>query len=187
MDIWAANKSCERLPNFLVVGPQKTGTTALYTFLKMHPSIRSNLPSPVSYEELQFFSRENYSRGIDWYLSFFPLETGVSDDEATKNELVYFEKSATYFDFDKAPIRAHSLLPEAQIIIILISPIKRAYSWWVCNGIAINIMQSLISPTPRYHHVRAHDDETALEHSFHEVITADEVSAPKALRQLQSR
>ena len=158
MDIWSEDKSCDRLPNLLVIGPQKTGTTALYTFLQMHPGVKSNLPSPTSFEELQFFSGPNYQEGIDWYLDFFPPKD--------TNETLLFEKSATYFDKDFAPIRAHRLLPKAHLIAILISPAKRAYSW--------------------YHHQRAHDDPTAMTYSFHEVITADS-DAPRPLRQLQSR
>ncbi|XP_026676467.1 bifunctional heparan sulfate N-deacetylase/N-sulfotransferase-like [Diaphorina citri] len=46
--IWSHNKSCDQLPRFLVIGPQKTGTTALYTFLSLHPNISSNSPSPAS-------------------------------------------------------------------------------------------------------------------------------------------
>lgn len=64
--IWSKNKSCESLPSFLVLGPQKTGTTALYTFLSMHPSIASNLPSPDTFEEIQFFNAKNYEKGLDW-------------------------------------------------------------------------------------------------------------------------
>lgn len=64
--IWARNKSCNSLPRFLVIGPQKTGTTALYAFLSMHPSIASNLPSPDTFEEIQFFNANNYHKGLDW-------------------------------------------------------------------------------------------------------------------------
>ncbi|KAJ8935969.1 hypothetical protein NQ314_012550 [Rhamnusium bicolor] len=63
--IWSKNKSCDSLPKFLVIGPQKTGTTALYTFLSLHPAIASNLPSPTTFEEIQFFNAHNYLRGLD--------------------------------------------------------------------------------------------------------------------------
>ena len=66
MEIWSKNKTCERLPKFLVIGPQKTGTTALYTFLSMHPAIISNNPSPETFEEIQFFNGKNYFKGLDW-------------------------------------------------------------------------------------------------------------------------
>ena len=66
MKIWNLNKSCNKLPSFLVVGPQKTGTTALYTFLKMHPDILSSEQSINTFEEVQFFNGHNYNRGVDW-------------------------------------------------------------------------------------------------------------------------
>lgn len=89
----------------------------------MHPAIESNRPSPDTFEEVQFFNGKNYYKGLDWYMNFFPLPN------ASNSKLV-FEKSATYFDGDLVPLRAHSLLPNAKIIVILISPIKRAYSWY---------------------------------------------------------
>lgn len=64
MKIWSLNKTCDQLPRFLVLGPQKTGTTALYTFLSMHPAIVSNYPSPETFEEIQFFNGKNYYKGM---------------------------------------------------------------------------------------------------------------------------
>jgi heparan sulfate N-deacetylase/N-sulfotransferase NDST2 len=91
-EIWSESKSCDRLPNFLVIGPQKTGTTALYSFLQMHPSVESNFPNPETFEEVQFFSGKNYINGIDWYMENFPPRVNGSP--------YLFEKSATYFDRD---------------------------------------------------------------------------------------
>lgn len=140
--IWSKNKSCDSLPKFLVIGPQKTGTTALYTFLNMHPNIVSNLPNTDTFEELQFFNKNNYYRGLDWYMNFFPSQANVT-------EKVMFEKSANYFDGDLVPRRAHALLPRAKIVAILISPAKRAYSW--------------------YQHTKAHGDLIANNYSFYQV------------------
>lgn len=42
------------------------GTTALYTFLAMHPAVLSNYKSPDTFEEVQFFNGKNYFRGLDW-------------------------------------------------------------------------------------------------------------------------
>lgn len=140
--IWSRNKSCDSLPKFLVVGPQKTGTTALYTFLSMHPSISSNLPNTDTFEEIQFFNGNNYYRGLDWYMNFFPLQGG-------NGSKYMFEKSATYFDGDLVPRRAHALLTHAKIVTILISPAKRAYSW--------------------YQHTKSHGDLIANNYSFYQV------------------
>ncbi|KAI5742735.1 hypothetical protein M8J77_010714 [Diaphorina citri] len=157
--IWSHNKSCDQLPRFLVIGPQKTGTTALYTFLSLHPNISSNSPSPDTFEEIQFFNGRNYYKGLDWYMDFFPLAKNSTPQ-------YLFEKSATYFDGDLVPKRTQALLPQAKLVTILISPIKRAYSW--------------------YQHTKSHGDQLALNHSFYDIITANE-SAPKPIKDLRNR
>uniref|UniRef100_A0A8C1VLS4 Bifunctional heparan sulfate N-deacetylase/N-sulfotransferase 1 n=1 Tax=Cyprinus carpio TaxID=7962 RepID=A0A8C1VLS4_CYPCA len=158
-DIWSKEKTCDRFPKLLIIGPQKTGTTALYLFLGMHPDLTSNYPSKETFEEIQFFNGRNYHRGIDWYMEYFPLPSNTSSD-------FYFEKSANYFDSEVAARRAAALLPKAKIITILINPADRAYSW--------------------YQHQRAHDDPVAQKYTFHDVITAGR-DAPIKLRVLQSR
>ena len=42
-EIWSSEKKCGRLPDFVIVGPQKTGTTALHWFLSLHPKIFSSV------------------------------------------------------------------------------------------------------------------------------------------------
>ncbi|KAF4802738.1 Bifunctional heparan sulfate N-deacetylase/N-sulfotransferase 4 [Turdus rufiventris] len=158
-DIWSRDKTCDHLPKFLVIGPQKTGTTALYLFLLMHPSIISNLPSPKTFEEVQFFNGNNYHKGIDWYMDFFPTPSNITTD-------LLFEKSANYFHSEEAPKRAASLIPKAKIITILIDPSDRAYSW--------------------YQHQRSHEDPAALKFNFYEVISGSP-RAPPELRALQRR
>ncbi|KAM8968491.1 bifunctional heparan sulfate N-deacetylase/N-sulfotransferase 4 isoform X2 [Sarcophilus harrisii] len=158
-DIWSRDKTCDHLPKFLVIGPQKTGTTALYLFLLMHPSIISNLPSPKTFEEVQFFNGNNYQKGIDWYMDFFPIPSNITND-------FLFEKSANYFHSEEAPRRAASLVPKAKIITILIDPSDRAYSW--------------------YQHQRSHEDPAALRFNFYEVVTTGHW-APSELKTLQKR
>ncbi|XP_069951681.1 bifunctional heparan sulfate N-deacetylase/N-sulfotransferase isoform X1 [Cherax quadricarinatus] len=159
LEIWAKEKTCEQLPKFLVIGPQKTGTTALYTFLAMHPAIVANYPSPETFEEVQFFNGKNYYKGIDWYMKFFPVP-------ANSSSKFLFEKSATYFEGETVPQRVRALLPSVKLVITIIPPSKRAYSW--------------------YHHMRAHNDLTALQYNFHEVITATE-KMPRQLRTLRNK
>jgi len=157
LEIWAETKNCAKLPNFLVIGPQKTGTTALHSFMQLHPNIASNYPSQQTFEEVQFFKGPNYAKGVDWYMDHFP------EGNATMH---VFEKSATYFDGDLVPVRAHRLLPRANIIAVITPPGQRAYSW--------------------YQHMRAHSDPTSLKYSFKQVLTAGPDS-PRPLLSLQSR
>ena len=65
------DKNCSQLPNVLIVGPQKTGSTALASFLGHHPLLVANKDNPVTFEEVQFFSDDqNYQKGIEWLVLF---------------------------------------------------------------------------------------------------------------------
>uniref|UniRef100_A0A8C9W6S5 [heparan sulfate]-glucosamine N-sulfotransferase n=1 Tax=Scleropages formosus TaxID=113540 RepID=A0A8C9W6S5_SCLFO len=156
-DIWSKEKTCDRLPKFLVVGPQKTGTTALHYFLTLHPAIASSFPSQLTFEEVQFFSGSNYHRGIDWYMEFFPLPSNASTD-------FLFEKSAAYFDSEIAPRRVAALLPKAKILTMLINPADRAYSWYqVLDGslfrlnpaLVMDGIQRFLGVTPHFNYTEA--------------------------------
>uniref|UniRef100_A0A1I7TVG8 [heparan sulfate]-glucosamine N-sulfotransferase n=1 Tax=Caenorhabditis tropicalis TaxID=1561998 RepID=A0A1I7TVG8_9PELO len=113
--------NCTRktLPDLLILGPQKTGSTALGSFLTLHPNVTQNTPVPGSFEEVQFFGGKNYLRGVEWYMSNFP-----------NTSTVIFEKSATYFDNPSAAKQAATLIPHAKLIVILQNPSQRAYSWF---------------------------------------------------------
>lgn len=150
------------MPELLIVGPQKTGTTALYTYLKLNPVFKSAQMSPLDFEEVQFFNDKHYYNGVDWYFDRFKRPTNTTAISSTTDkttlsmdfdpddQTIYFEKSATYFDDPKVPPRAFSLLPDARIVILLVDPADRAYSW--------------------YQHIKAHGDPVANSMSFEQVI-----------------
>lgn len=119
------------LPNFLIIGAQKSGTTALYRYLEQHPQIYM---SPV--KEPHFFvfeHRELDFRGpsdqeilsqmvvtdIEAYRELF---RGVSDETAVG------EASAGYLQDPRAPQRIKHYVPEAKLIAVLRNPAERAYS-----------------------------------------------------------
>lgn len=164
MAIWAPDKHklCSFVPKLLIVGPQKTGTTALYTFLKMNPQLRSSKASTEDFEEIQFFDDKHYSKGVDWYFERFLPDgaTKLADGQEEEEEegaksVIHFDKSATYFDDPKAAWRASQLLPTARIVIMLIDPADRAYSW--------------------YQHMRAHGDRIANLLSFEQLLASSDL------------
>ncbi|CAF0881601.1 unnamed protein product [Adineta steineri] len=120
MNLWNGNRSmCEVFPKFIIIGPQKTGTTALHNMLSQHPDLYPSKKNSLTFEELQFFSNETiYLNGITWYLNQFH----------TNEQSVNFEKSATYFDSILAMKRIKALLPSVRLIIMLTEPGHRAYS-----------------------------------------------------------
>ena len=66
---------CFNLPDIIIIGPQKAGTTAFTFFLAMHPLFIGNRNLPDTFEEIQFFNRdERYFQGVDWYNQWFLTE-----------------------------------------------------------------------------------------------------------------
>lgn len=114
--IWASGRATARwrgLPDFLVIGAQKAGTTALYAYLRWHPSILG-----PSWKEVSFFDR-HWWRGDAWYRGQFPLRS--------RGKLVG-EASPSYLFHPLAPERVLSVVPEARLIALLREPAERAYS-----------------------------------------------------------
>ena len=104
-----------KIPNFIIIGSQRCGTTSLYTYLAQHPQILT----PIK-KEMDFFSW-HFDRGIDWYLAHFPpMPAG--------EQFLTGEASPSYFDSREAPERLYSLFPEAKLIVLLRNPVDRAIS-----------------------------------------------------------
>src|SRR5215217_4090084 len=89
------------LPDFLILGAQKAGTTALYAYLRRHPSITG-----PPWKEVSFFDRQ-FWRGEGWYRGNFPL--GVSARRVrrrTGRAPLVGEASPSYIFHPVAPERA---------------------------------------------------------------------------------
>lgn len=111
------------LPDFLVLGAQKAGTTSLFIHLLKSPKVLG----PTA-KELHFFSEGKHPRryrdlGLGWYRSQFPLRSeldaaGAITGEATPRYL--FEPDALR--------RIHRHLPRSRWIVVLRDPVERALS-----------------------------------------------------------
>jgi hypothetical protein len=114
------------LPDFLIVGAQKCGTSSLYRNLVRHPSI-----VPAFVKEVHFFdnSRNYFQKGVGWYKAHFPsLLYKYYITHICKNDFITGEASPFYLFHPHALRRISELLPEVKIIIILRNPVDRAYS-----------------------------------------------------------
>lgn len=134
--IWPADWPCgpKALPGVIILGPQKSGSTAFAHFLRLNPSLLANrYQFGTTFEELQFFSSDEiYARGLHWYLTQLNDSESSSDasDMSFGKDRVRFEKSATYFESPKASARIYALVPQARLIVLLRDPVERAYSWY---------------------------------------------------------
>jgi hypothetical protein len=104
------------LPDFLIIGAQKCGTTFLYRLLVQHPRFKPAFRKEVHYFDL------NFRKGDNWYRSNFPLKVRKDRRYTTG------EASPYYLFHPHAAKRARATLPEAKLIVLLRNPVDRAYS-----------------------------------------------------------
>jgi|SaaInlStandDraft_2_1057019.scaffolds.fasta_scaffold08118_3 hypothetical protein len=103
------------LPDYLIIGAVKSGTTSMYSYLIQHPDIE-----PALTKQIHFFD-QFYGRGIKWYKSNFPIKLSM-------NKKITGEATPFYFIHPDAPKRIHELIPNVKLIIMLRNPIDRAFS-----------------------------------------------------------
>ena len=117
------------LPDFLVIGAMKCGTTALFDYLQQHPGICT-----PRRKEIHFFSNPRFYRlGEAWYRGNFP--TG-KDMERLSRELGYraITGEATPAMISRLyAINASKHIPDARLIVVLRNPVDRAYSHYHHN------------------------------------------------------
>lgn len=118
------------LPNFLIVGAAKSGTSSLFQYLTQHPRIYG-----IPNIEPSFFAFEgkkvNFAGPGDEVLNR-SIATEYNDYSAlferVTDEIAIGEKSVIYLHSEKAPSRIRHYIPNAKIIVILRNPVDRAIS-----------------------------------------------------------
>jgi len=104
------------LPNFLICGAAKCGTTSLYEYLRSH----SDIFMPLA-KELDFFSNKNTMTLSEYENQFY----------GWKGEKAVGEASPSYMACSDAPKAIAEVIPDVKLIFLLRNPIERAYSaYW---------------------------------------------------------
>ncbi len=113
-----------RLPDFVIIGAMKCGTTSLYDYLNLHPEVSMSHP-----KELNFFTQhQRWRLGVDWYKDRF-----APKDEACAAR-VRGEASPNYTRhplFPGVPERMCQVVPNAKLIYCVRDPVSRAMSHYV--------------------------------------------------------
>jgi len=111
-----ARSSRAILPNFVVIGAMRSGTTSLYKYLQEHPDVF------MPRKEIHFFDRK-WERGLPWYHSRF---------EGHDGQPAIGEATPTYLAEPVALDRMAATIPDAQLVAALRDPVDRAYShYWM--------------------------------------------------------
>jgi hypothetical protein len=114
------------LPDFIVIGAAKSGTTYLYHLLTQHPLI-----APAALKELRFFDFFFEQESVEWYRRCFPVPR-IKDGRRTITG-----EATPYLFHPFAPERVARVVPQARLIALLRNPVDRAYSHYqmvVKNG-----------------------------------------------------
>jgi hypothetical protein len=114
------------LPDFLIIGVARGGTTALMSALRGHPQV---MPTPA--RELHYFDSNHLNYGLGWYRRQFPSrlrrEAWVL---AGHRPAITGENSPFYLAHPDAPARIARDVPEVRLIALLRDPTARAVSHW---------------------------------------------------------
>lgn len=118
------------LPNFLIVGAAKSGTTAIHTYLQQHPQVYM-----TPEKETNFFAFEgeflNFQGPGDEAINHFSitdLSTYQAEFKEVTKQKAIGEACPLYLYSEKAPKKINFYLPNVRIIVILRNPIDRAYA-----------------------------------------------------------
>lgn len=109
------------LPNLIIIGAMKCGTTSLHFYLSLHPEIQMSKSKELDY----FAERYNWHKGLAWYESHF-LEH--------PEKRVYGESSPNYTNYSlspEVPDRMHALVPNAKLIYLVRDPIERMQAQYI--------------------------------------------------------
>ena len=111
------------VPNFLIIGAQKAGSSWLANMLSQHPDIF------MYPEEIHFFDKDyNWKKGVDWYTSHFVKVKGEKAIGEKTPDYLWANGQGTEGHLPEVHLNIYSILGNAKLIAILRNPVDRAIS-----------------------------------------------------------
>ncbi|MCM2681486.1 sulfotransferase family protein [Echinimonas agarilytica] len=104
------------LPDIIVIGAMKCGTSSLHRYLDVHPDISMSKKKEVDF----FIDRKNWTKGLCWYQNQFHGEAKLYGESSPNYTM--------YPTFQGVPERMHSVVPNAKLIYVVRDPIERLVS-----------------------------------------------------------
>jgi hypothetical protein len=144
-----------RLPDIVVIGGMKCGTSALHAYLDAHPEVAMSRPKelnffrvPAGNGDVEDYADGMWHRGVDWYAAHFP--------EDPEDAPVCGEASPGYTSpvDDGVAARMASVVPGVRLIMLVRDPIDRAlsqYAHHVADGDERRpVAEALLDPGSQY-------------------------------------
>jgi hypothetical protein len=115
------------MPNYIIIGAQRCGTTSLHNYLVEHPHI-----IPAVQKEVHFFDMK-FHKGTLWYRAHFPAWLHKYYVKFSRQQALITGEGSPYYIFHPlVPGRIAKTLPQVKLIVLLRNPVDRAYShYWL--------------------------------------------------------
>ncbi len=126
------------VPDFLIIGTKRGGTTSLFNYLLMHPGVLGLFPQLRGRKSTDYFFKEQH-RGDAWYRSHFHARSyrGLLARRVGYRPLSG-EASPFYLWDPRIAGRVRDLAPDVRAIALLRDPVERAWSHYqerIVNGV----------------------------------------------------
>ena len=123
------------LPDYLVIGAKRAGTTSFYFTLLEHPGVLPMFPTARWLPKQRdgkgpHFFDSHYDAGLSWYRGHFPSVLTRRMAARARGPVVTGEASPYYLYHPLAPARAARDLPDAKLVVLLRDPVERTFSHW---------------------------------------------------------
>jgi Sulfotransferase domain len=148
-----------RLPDFIIAGAPRSGTTWLYVLAQRHPQLA--MAQPIAPEPKFFLVDELWQRGVDYYSTTW--------FDALPADRVLGEKSTNYLESPEAAERMSRVLPRVKLIFMLRNPVDRAYSnylWSRQNGLETETFERALALEARRERELASAQRYARPHAY---------------------
>lgn len=120
--IFGITASSRVLPDFVIIGAKRCGTTSLFTNLPEHPSIINS-----HHDNMGFFN-DNFHLGVNWYRSFFTTKSYKRRIEKKIGKCLSFDTTTTYMENRTTAENIKKIKSDMKIIVMLRNPVDRSYS-----------------------------------------------------------
>lgn len=126
---WAVATSRDRpLPDFLIIGCKRGGTTSLFNYLVDHPGVLRMYPLSRGLKSTDFFFKRR-GRSVRWYRSHFASEQYRRRLARRLGYRPVSGEASPYYIWDpRVAARVRDVAPEVKCILLLRDPVKRAWS-----------------------------------------------------------
>lgn len=123
-----ATASDRPLPDYLIIGCKRGGTTSLFNYLVAHPGVLHMYPAVRGTKSTDYFFKGG-DHSPRWYRSHFPSERQRARLGRTLGYRAISGEASPYYIWDpRVAAKVRAVAPDVRSVLLLRDPVKRAWS-----------------------------------------------------------